>query len=319
MKNKNQEEKLKKEIEDKWFKECERLGNEIDKLKKEVKRITKTKSPKNHPEFLELKKQLKLTNIAYNDVCYERDNLKKQTKEIPNITEFKRGFQEGYQKAKEDFNKKIDEFKNICKFDKNFNNFIKNILKENKEEIEKLPKKVDWINPLMNFSRLVLEKYNKKFEEIISKEDNHSQTSQGGSSERKKSDKSNSKKKIVFPYSSPDTHNPQTGQADKAKSITQTSKPNVETAPEDVCGNCGKEPIYYNNKYLLCKTCLKKYYPKSFAFYNKKFKPKKQTGCGKKIQFRNKKYKCGDKIFFNYKDKILLCPECQAKEKGEKK
>ena len=63
---------LEKEIEDKWFKECKRLSDEIERLQK----IVNLKSIKKHPDFIKLKNEINLTNKAYNDVCTERDNLK---------------------------------------------------------------------------------------------------------------------------------------------------------------------------------------------------------------------------------------------------
>ena len=63
------------EIEEKWFKECERFSNIIDEYKKGDKDIKK------HPEFVELKRVLKLTEYAYNKIAEERDKLKERIKE----------------------------------------------------------------------------------------------------------------------------------------------------------------------------------------------------------------------------------------------
>jgi len=60
------------EVENKWFKECNRLSNEIERLQT----LVQYKSIKHHPEYLKLKTSLQLTNEAYNDVCIERDKLK---------------------------------------------------------------------------------------------------------------------------------------------------------------------------------------------------------------------------------------------------
>ena len=61
-----------KQIEDKWYKECERFSNIIDDYKKKLN----SKSPKSHPDYIKLKEELRLTNEVYNDVCIERDKLK---------------------------------------------------------------------------------------------------------------------------------------------------------------------------------------------------------------------------------------------------
>jgi len=64
-----------KQIEEKWFKECERLGEIVEQYKKGDKSITQ------HPRYLEMKKTLKLTNEAYQDIAEERDKLKETIEE----------------------------------------------------------------------------------------------------------------------------------------------------------------------------------------------------------------------------------------------
>jgi len=189
---KNYEEELKKEIRKKYFDrlqdtfpDSEDFDRQFDCLVDFTIKKAKSDFQKKIDDFDDMVKDV-IALIEINDYGKEdliskmKRLLKEHKKEIfskDNHSQTSQGGSSERKKSdKSNSNKKIDEFKNICKFDKNFNNFIKNILKENKEEIEKLPKKVDWINPLMNFSRLVLEKYNKKFEEIISKEDNQTHT-----------------------------------------------------------------------------------------------------------------------------------------------
>ncbi len=118
---------------------------------------------------------------------------------------------------------------------------------------------------------------------------------------------------------SQDNHSPQ----DK----TSAGVPVPEDTSKDIC-ECGKEEKYHPivnhaTGQILCK----KFKPKrrrlnimkntTKVIKGLRFKDaQKKKGCGKKIQFRNKKYNCGDIIDFNYRKKTLLCPKCQKEDKN---
>jgi len=208
----------------------------------------------------ELKKEIELWKKKYYTAqkvfCKHNDKVKEDNERNLRVG---KNWRKAYFQLQSDFNKKIEEKINLAEKQ------IKIYQEQNYKgkHLEVLQLKIQVLNEV---------------KEIFSKEDNHSQTSQGGSSERKKSDKRDSGKNPFsekkFISSNPDTHNP-TGQADKAKSITQTSKPNVETAPEDVCANCGKTKINHFEDWKGDKIYCSKF------SNTEKFKPKKQKGCGK--------------------------------------
>ncbi len=76
-------------VEAKWIKECERLSEIIDQYKKGELNIKK------HPEYVKMKKELELTNQAYQEIAQERDNL------IQRIAENWKMFEEEIKLAKE--------------------------------------------------------------------------------------------------------------------------------------------------------------------------------------------------------------------------
>jgi len=92
----------------------EKLIKERNRLKQRIKRYDSGLTPTQRYKYKQMVKELKLTNESYNNICDERDKLKKDVKEF--INEFKnyldcdwRSYSKDTQQVVKDIQNKINK------------------------------------------------------------------------------------------------------------------------------------------------------------------------------------------------------------------